>query len=266
MFKNVQFYHSHIKKAIIAFGTIFTNINVIRRNEEDDIAQVLRVPLAYSSKQKFLSRIAALPDAETSGRVQIILPRIGFEISGLVYDPARKLSPIQRNSAIGEGDNVNTVRSSFVSTPYNLSMSLYVLAKNQEDGLQIIEQILPYFNPDFNVTINELPELNIKRDIKIILDSVGYEDIYEGDYKSKQSIIWTLNFTMKINFFGSVANTNVIKQAIASVYSDTSLETRLTKTTVSVGINGTVDTTLTPADTYDFITELLESFQGDNVE
>lgn len=266
MFKNTQFYHSHIKKAIIAFGTIFTNINVARKNQEGDIAQMIRVPLAYSAKQKFLARIAALPDAETSGRIQIILPRIGFEITGLTFDPARKISPIQRNTAVGEGDNVKTVRASYVSTPYNLSLSLYVLVKNQEDGLQIVEQIFPYFNPDFNITVNELPELAIKRDIKITLDSVAYEDLYEGEWNDRQSIMWTLNFTMRINFFGAVNNTAVIKQAIANIYNDTSLENMIAKTTVSVGADGVVDTDLTPEDNYDFITELLEYFdpQGED--
>ena len=178
MFKNVQFYHEHIRKAIVAFGMVFNNIRIARDDTAGNIAQVMRVPLAYSTKQKFLSRIALIPDAESRGEVAIVLPRMGFEIQQLTYDPARKVSPIQRNKAVGVGDDANTVRSSFVSTPYNMSVSLYVFAKNQEDGLQIVEQILPFFNPDFNVTVNEMPSLNIKRDIKITLDGIDYDDNY----------------------------------------------------------------------------------------
>ena len=176
MFRGQSFYHQHIRKAVIAFGTIFNNINIERKNSSGVIVQALRVPLAYSTKQKFLTRISRVPDATTRGEVAITLPRMGFEIDGLQYDPSRKVSVINRNKAVGEGDDTNTVRVAFNSTPYNMNLALYIFAKNQEDGLQCLEQIIPYFNPDFNVTINDLPELWIKRDIKITLDNVMYED------------------------------------------------------------------------------------------
>lgn len=262
MFKNTQFYHEHIRRAIVAFGMIFNNIRVARKTEEGDIAQVMRVPLAYSTKQKFISRIAQIPDAESRGEVAIVLPRMGFEIQQLSFDPSRKVSPIQRNKAVGEGDNANTVRSTFVSTPYNMSLSLYVFAKNQEDGLQIIEQIIPFFSPDFNVTVNELPEIGIKRDIKITLDSIDYEDSYEGELADRQSIIWTLNFTMRLNFYGDVTNVGIIKQSISNLYENESLDPLRVKVTAKPGTDGVADTDLTPADEYEYITTILESFGG----
>ena len=165
MFKNINFYHQHVKKAITAFGTIFSNININRIDGNDVTQQVLRVPLAYSTKQKFLSRIRTTID-ERKDLTAILLPRMGFDIQSFQYDVARKVSPIQNNKAIVDGAPVTSVSRSFVSTPWNMTLSLYVYAKNQEDGLQIIEQILPFFNPDFSITVNELPELGIKRDIK----------------------------------------------------------------------------------------------------
>jgi hypothetical protein len=262
MFKNTQFYHEHIRKAIVAFGMIFNNIRIERRTTAGEIAQVMRVPLAYSTKQKFLSRIALIPDAESRGEVAIVLPRMGFEIEQLTYDSTRKISPIQRNKAVGEGEDVNTVRSSYVATPYNMSLALYVFAKNQEDGLRII---LPFFNPDFNITVNELPALAIKRDIKITLDNINYDDSYEGTLADRQSIIWTLNFTMRLNFYGPVTNSSVIKESIAKLYEKEDLLNIRVKSTSTPGTDGVTDKTLTPADEYEYITTLLESF-GDEIE
>ena len=222
MFKNKQFYNQHTRKAIIAFGTIFNNIQINRSNAGGVTEQVIRVPLSYSTKQKFLTRIEAIPNTESRGEVAISLPRMGFEIVGFQYDPSRKVSPVQKNITTS-GAETNSYRTSFVSTPYDMNISLYVFAKNQEDALQIVEQIFPYFNPDFNVTINDLPELGIKRDIKITLDSVSYEDTFEGAFADRQSINWTLNFTMKLNYYGFVSNQSFIKKAIAETYENTDL-------------------------------------------
>ena len=260
MFKDRTFYHSHIRKAVISFGTIFNNINIERKNSAGAIAQTLRVPLAYSTKQKFLTRIERVTDSSTRGEVALTLPRMGFEIQGINYDPSRKTTIINKNKAIGSGDDVNTVRTVFNSTPYNMNLALYVFAKNQDDGLQCVEQIIPYFNPDFNVTINDLPELDIKRDIKITLDNVNYEDEYEGQFENRLRIVWTLNFTMRLNFYSNVANQDVIKKAIADVYNDPTLSlSKLNdraRTTVSVD-----PSTATPSDTYSFLEEFDESFE-----
>jgi hypothetical protein len=252
MFKNQQFYHQHIKKAITAFGTIFTNININRVDSDNITQQVLRVPLSYSTKQKFLSRIALIPDADTRGEVAITLPRMGFEIQAFEHDLSRKVSPIQKNKAIINGSSSSNVSKAYVSTPWNMSLSLYVFAKNQEDGLQIIEQILPYFNPDFSITVNELPELGIKRDLKITLDNVDYDDDYEGDFAKRNSIIWTLNFTMRLNFYGYIADQGIIRQAVANAYAGVDNSDSKTKITASIQATGDVDPP-TFADPHKFI-------------
>ena len=188
---------------------------------------------------------------------------MGFEINGLNYDPARKVAPINRTKVVGTGDDTNTVRSVFASAPWNMDIALYIFAKNQNDGLACIEQILPYFNPDFNITINDLPEVGIKRDIKITLDSVQYEDEYEGEFANRLSLIWTLNFTMRLNFYSHVNNVDVIKKAIADIYADPEMTLDTNKLaanrgrlTVSVNPN-----TATPADTYSFLEEFDEAFE-----
>ena len=234
MFKNKQFYNQHTRKAIIAFGTIFNNLQINRVNASNVTEQVIRIPLSYSTKQKFLSRIEAIPTTESRGEVAIVLPRMGFEIIGLQYDPARKVSPIQKNITT-TGQQTNSYKTSFVSTPYDMNISLYLFAKNQEDALQVVEQILPYFNPDFNVTINDLPELGIKRDIKITLDSISYEDTTVGAFADRPSINWTLNFTMKLNYYGFVSNQSFIKKAIVQAYENPAMAGPNVKLTQSVG-------------------------------
>lgn len=215
MFKGKTFYHSHIRKAVAAFGTIFNNIVIERKNSSGQVEQTLRVPLAYSTKQKFISRIEQVPTPESRGEVAMVLPRMGFEIISLQYDASRRISPIQQHKATSSPRSVKQV---FTSTPYDLSLQLYVFAKNQEDGLQIIEQILPFFNPDFSVTVNDLPEMGIKRDIKLTLDAVGYEDQTQGSFSDRSSIVWTLTFNMKLNFYGFVGSQDVIRKAVVDVY------------------------------------------------
>ena len=264
MFKNQQFYHQHIKKAITAFGMIFTNININRVDGSNVTQQVIRVPLAYSTKQKFLSRIALIADAEGRGDVAMTLPRMGFEIQGLDFDPSRKVSPIQKNKAIIDGAAVTGVSRAYVSTPYNMSLSLYVFAKNQEDGLQIVEQIMPFFNPDFNITVNELPELGIKRDIKITLDSIDYDADYEGDFERRQSIIWTFNFTMRLNFYGFVSNQGIIRTAVANAYaSPASLVSSNDYTKITASITTTTATAIAEIDSAS-VDKIYLTYQGAN--
>ena len=219
MFLRQHFYHQHIRKAIIAFGTIFNQITVKRFNADEEIVQSIRVPLSYSPKNKFLARIAEVPSTTTQAAA-IILPRMGFEITGLQYNPARKINLLTKNVAVGQGDDPNTLRTQFTSTPYDMNVSLYIMAKNQDDGLQIIEQIIPFFNPDFCVTVNDIPSMGIKRDLQIILDNIAYEDNYEGDYLQRRSIIWTINFTLGLNLYGPVEQQNIIRTSIANTYTD----------------------------------------------
>lgn len=255
MFLRQHFYHQHIRKAIIAFGTIFNQITVKRYNADNEIVQSLRVPLSYSPKNKFLARIAEVPTANTQSTA-VILPRMGFEITGLQYNPARKISILTKNMAIGEGDNPNKLRSQLTSTPYDMSIALSIVAKNQDEGLQIIEQILPYFNPDFCVTITDIPEMGIKRDLQIMLDSVNYEDNYEGDYSQRRTIIWTLGFTLGINLYGPVDQQNIIRTSIANTYTDLQQPNYQQKYQVTTNPNDAVVT-----DDWDYVEQFDESFE-----
>jgi hypothetical protein len=225
-----RFYWGTIRKAIIAFGNMFNNINVERRDADGNIVQILKVPLSYSGKSKALARIQQRPNVDDRN-VQIIVPRMAFEMSALNYDFNRKISPIQQNRAVNA--NSNSLNSQYAPTPYNINVQLYVYVKNQDDGLQIVEQILPYFNPDYNLTIKSIPQLNIKNDLPILLDTVSFEDNYEGDFDDRRTIIWTLSFTMKLNFYGPVNKQGVIRKVVASTYSDTALSKKINTITTT---------------------------------
>ena len=268
MLRNQYFYHQHIRKSIIAFGTLFNNIQVRRTNENNELVQTLSVPLSYAPKQKFIERIREVPEVDENRRpYAITLPRIGFEITSFNYDPSRKLSITQNVRAVDTTGTTNTgVRYSYVSTPYNMGISMSIFAKNQDDGLQIIEQILPYFNPDFNVTINAVPDLGVKHDLQIILDSVSYNDEWEGSFDKRLSVIWDLNFTMKMNFYGYVRDANLIKTVIQNIFTDNTLTTGSTPVNTVAGtqITTTLDpSTATPLDNYNYIQEFDEIYQGD---
>jgi hypothetical protein len=219
-----RFYWGTIRKAIVAFGNMFNNINVERRDADGNIIQILKVPLSYSGKSKALARIQQRPNVDDRN-VQIIVPRIAFEMTTLNYDYNRKISPVQQSRAVNA--TTTTLDSQYAPTPYNINVQLYVYVKNQDDGLQIIEQILPYFNPDYNLTMKSIPQLNIKNDLPIILDSVSFEDNYDGDFEDRRTIIWTLSFTMKLNFYGPVNKQGIIKKVVASTFNNANLSERI---------------------------------------
>jgi hypothetical protein len=223
-----RFYWGTIRKAIIAFGNMFNSITIERKDGNGNTISVQRVPLSYSPKQKFLARINQQPTIETN-QFQVILPRMGFELVSLDYDPNRKVSPIQQSRAL---DTSTTSSTQYAPTPYNLSMLLYVYARNQDDGLQIIEQILPYFNPDYNLTLKAIPELNIQNDLPILLNTIGFEDDYEGDFVTRRSVMWTLGFTVKLNFYGPVNKQGVIKKVITNTFNSPDLTNQQQKITV----------------------------------
>lgn len=224
-----RFYWGTIRKAVVAFGNMFNNITVERKDDSGNVVQLMRVPLSYAPKQKFLARIQQRPDSDNRN-FQVILPRMSFEMVQLMYDPNRKISPLQQSRSL---DSSTSASTQYAPTPYNITMYLYIYAKNQDDGLQIIEQILPYFNPDYNLTLKAIPELDIKNDLPIILDTIGFEDDYEGDFTARRSIIWTLSFTMKLNFYGPINKQGVIRKVYASTYNDLDLVSKQQTITVS---------------------------------
>ena len=202
-------YHQIFRKSIIAFGTLFNNILIKRKDpsRKGDGIETLKVPIQYGPYQKYLAMIAAEPTPERQS-MQISLPRISFEIKGLNYDGSRKLVPTQIARTVPPGgsdaEGKPVQYSQFLPVPYNLEMEMAIIAKNQDDGLQVIEQILPYFHPSLNVSIEVIDETHEERDIAVVLNGVGYTDDYEGDYSQRRTLIWTLNFTVKTYLFGPV--------------------------------------------------------------
>ena len=214
------FYNESMRRMTIGFGQIFNNIQIKRKDDTGKVIQTIRVPLAYGPKEKFLVRLdqqSSLSNREFA----ITLPRMGFEISSISYDPTRKLTRIQKFKQVKSAADGKVLDFNYTPVPYNISYNLYSFTASAEAGLQIIEQILPFFQPDFTVTINAIPSLNIKRDIPIILNSVNYEDTYSGDFTTRRAVIYTLNFTAKTYLFGPSTSQKVIKTVQTDQYSDT---------------------------------------------
>lgn len=258
MFRNQHFYHSHIRRTLIAFGALFNNIYVKRINNENEQVQSIKVPLSYGPKQKQIARIDAAPELETGrSAFEIVLPAMGFEMTSFVYDPSRKLVPTQRVRSIDSTTSPSSIRRAFVSTPYNMGVTLSIFAKNQDDGYQVVEQIFPYFSPDFNVSVNEIPSLGVKRDLQFILDSVSYSNDYEGGFENRIKVMWDLNFTVKMNFFGYVDYADVIKKVITNLYANFPEDM-----TAPTGVKSTIvpnPSTAEPTDDYSYI-ETIEDF------
>jgi len=212
-------YHEIIKKTVVAFGTLFNNIEL--RRTSGSKTEVMKVPLAYGPKQKFLSRLRQVGDLTTQDQVQITLPRISFEINGIAYDPSRKLSPTSyiRNTS-GEA-----TYKGFMPIPYNINFELAILSKNQDDALQILEQILPYFQPSFNLTMNLVADLGETRDYPVSLTSVDYSDEYEGDYDTRRTLIYTLQFQAKTYLYGPVQDKSgeLITKAIVDMATESKI-------------------------------------------
>mgnify|MGYP003144618246 CR=1 FL=1 len=212
-----QFYHETIRKVIVAFGTTFNNIQLVRKDNNGDVKQSMKVPLAYGPRQKWLTRLNE--DVDLSKTVAVTLPRIGFEIQNLSYDSARKLNRVQKFKKV-KGAKSDQLDTQFMPVPYNLSIQLYVMAKQSDDALQIVEQILPYFQPDYTLTVNDMVDMGIKRDIPIILNSISYEDNYQGDFETRRALIYTLDFTAKFYLYGPVTSSKVIKTVQVDQYTD----------------------------------------------
>ena len=212
-----QFYHETVRKVGVAFGTMFNDIHLVRKNNDGDIIQTMKVPLAYGPRQKFLVRLRE--DADLTKQVAVTLPRLGFEITGLSYDPGRKLNRVQQFRKV-KGTTTKQLDVQYMPVPYNVDFELYILSKQSDDALQIVEQILPYFQPDYTVTINDNTDMGIKRDVPVVLNSVGYEDDYEGEFTARRSIIYTLAFTAKFYLYGPVTSSKVIKTVQVDQYTD----------------------------------------------
>ncbi len=208
MFGN-HFYHATMRKSVAIFGTLFNNLKVLRKAADGSVLNQVRVPLAYGPKQKFLARL----DQETGfdAPMAIKLPRMAFEITGLSIDSIQKGQ--KRNKIVEEhASDVGKKKTINHNTAYNIEMSLYIMAKNQDDGLQIVEQILPYFAPEYNVSITPVEGFNHKQDVSVVLNAVAIDDQYEGDFVERRVLIYQLDFSMKMKFYGPTADQKIIRE------------------------------------------------------
>lgn len=243
-----HFYHATVRKSVAVFGTLFNNITVARKKGDGSLINQQKVPLAYGPKQKFLSRLDALTGQDAS--VALKLPRMSFEITGIELDTSKKLS--KRAEIIEPGTTGTTTQRKSIKqfVPYNINMQLNIMAKNQDDGLQILEQILPYFQPEYTLSIKPVDEFtSFKQDVPIILNGVSFDDQYEGDYQSRRVLIYTLDFTMKMSFYGPVNNDKVIRAVEIDFNQDRNGANNLSELDITIGgsdteSNFTVTTTI----------------------
>jgi len=211
MFSTTPFYFSLIRKYIIAFGTLFNNIYITRTDKNGNVTLIERVPITYGPKDKMLTRVVQDPNIDRPTAVYP-LPMMSFEMTRFDYDGSRKLQTINRN-AYNDPDDKSKRRYQYNPVPYNIGFQLNILVKNSEDGTKIVEQILPYFTPDWTLTANLIPEMGIKHDIPIILNRVNLDDVYDGNFEQRRSMVWNLDFTLKGYLYGPVKKTKIIKYA-----------------------------------------------------
>lgn len=213
------FYHEILRKTIVAFGTLFNDIKIKHKDNAGDDFSILTVPIAYGPVQKFLARIEQVPDLKK--RVAITLPRMSFEMTGMSYDPSRKSSTMQTFKALDKSNNELT--KVFMPVPYNVNFRLSIMSKLNEDALQVVEQILPYFQPHFNLTVDLVSSIGEKRDIPMILERISMDDQYEGDFTTRRVLVYTLDFVAKTYLFGPLGtpNESIIKQVQVDYYTDT---------------------------------------------
>lgn len=214
MLSGNKFYHQSIRKAIISFGSLFNNIYIDRVDSDGNTIQTLKIPLTYGPKSKILSRVNSQPDLENRP-YKMVLPAMSFEITGFDYDPERKFNGLNQSRA---PNTPTTNKTQFAPAPWDMQIQLSIITKNQDDGLRIVEQILPYFNPVYSVVVNDVPELDIKRNLPIQLVGVNFDDNYEGDVGETRFIIWTLAFNLKLNFYGPVSTQGIIKSVSAAMH------------------------------------------------
>lgn len=218
MFANNTFYFSLTRKYVALFGTLFNDIYITRTNDNDQQTALIRVPITYGPKEKMLARTQQDPNIDRPSAT-LPLPSMSFEFGSPTYDASRKTQTTLRTSYTNADKSKQSYQ--YVPVPYDLSFTLYVYAKHSEDAHKIIEQIVPFFTPNFTVSTNIIPELNEQKDIITVLNNITREEIYEGDFKSRQMILWTLEFTMHAFYYGPIVSSRVIKFVNTQFYTPT---------------------------------------------
>ena len=264
------FYHEIIRKTVISFGTLFNDVHVRHQDASGKDISEMKVPVSYGPRQKFLARIQQQPDLNKA--TQISLPRMSFEVNNITYDPSRKTG-VTQTFKVKDGKQVKKV---FMPVPYNLGFELNILTKLQDDSLQILEQVLPFFQPGFTLSVDLVKSIGEKRDIPMVLQSITQQDDYEGDFATRRALIYTLQFTAKTFMFGPIADTpeGLIRKVQLDYYSDTNQQTakRVQRYTVAAKakkdynednvIDATDDPLIEPGDDFGFTES--STFFGDS--
>jgi hypothetical protein len=221
------FYNEILRRTVISFGTLFNGISIKHTDSAGTVTNIMKVPLAYGPTQKFLARLEQSPDLNKS--TAMTLPRMSFEFTGLTYDPSRKVSTTQQIVAKDPNDG-SEFKKTYMPVPYNMQFELSIMSKLNDDALQIVEQILPYFQPAFSLSVQLVDEIREKRDIPVILENITMQDDYEGDFSARRVLLYTLRFTAKTYLFGPVssASKDIIKKSTVNYLAgtDTSIRSR----------------------------------------
>ncbi len=216
MFGN-RFYHQTTRRYVALFGTLFNDIQISRKDNSGQTIQTMKVPVHYAPMEKILARIEQ--DPGLNNPTAMTLPRMSFEIVNMNFAPERKLTSLTKNSRVIQNDG-NTKVSQFVPAPYDLEFQLNVMTKNTEDGLKIIEQIMPFFKPDFTASVKLVDDMDMYFDVPVVMNNITMSDEYEGDFTTRRVLNWTLSFTIKGYYFGPVSNKKVIKFVETNTYED----------------------------------------------
>ena len=212
-----HFYHEKTRRAVAIFGKLFNNLYVVRKNSAGAATSQVKVPLAYAPKAKYLDRIRENPNLDTNTKVAIKLPRMSFEITSLVYDNQRQVAKTNNFTRFGTTDNHRN--KFFTGTPYVISFQLNIYTKTQDDALQIVEQILPTFNPQYSITLKPFSDHpDILEDIPIAINGVSFQDDFEGDLGARRTIIYTLDFSMHIRYYPALTEGEIVRDVRAKVF------------------------------------------------
>jgi len=249
------FYHKTIRKYVILFGTLFNDVYINRENPTTGKIETLQIPIAYGPKQKTMARVEA--DAALNRPYAVLLPRMSFEMTGMSYDSARKLPTTNKATIVKDPTNGSNLKYAYNPVPYNINFTLSIMVKNAEDGSKILEQILPYFAPDWTTTVNIIPELNLAMDIPVVINSVSSTDEYTGEFEDRRVLTWTLEFTMSGYLFGPVKKTGIIKLANINFFTATSNAVIEERITIQPGLtaNGQPTTDIANTINYQLIEE-----------
>jgi hypothetical protein len=227
------FYHGTIRRYVVLFGTLFNDIYLNRPDTTHNQIKSVKVPIAYGPREKVLARLTADPDLNRP--TAISLPRISFEMTDIQYAPERKMNTIGKRYK-KYGEDADIMMYQYNPVPYNINFSMSIIVKNTDDGTRIIEQILPFFTPEWTATVQLIPDMDINMDIPIILNDVRVSDTYEGDFETRRALTWDLTFTLKGYLFGPIRKGGIIKFANSNIFSTLTSNTQLSNINITPGL------------------------------